>query len=67
MKLQVQYLNQKLYPDVGHKLEVMTKWDALFDDERNESDYLVVEKIEEYLETGKTYNIFITIEEVKEG
>lgn len=49
------------------KLKVMSKWDAMFDDARNTPTVSMDERADEFLESGKTYKITVSIEEVDSG
>ena len=47
---------------VKEKLTVMTKWEAMMNDARNET-VLDGDKIDEFLQLGKTYKVTLIVEE----
>jgi hypothetical protein len=55
----------KLHDDesVREKLTMMTKWDAIADDSRNETPD-IAQKVEDFLELGKEYVFELVIQEV---
>ena len=59
--------NARLFNDKStrHKLKVMGKWDAMFDDERN-SVPEVDGEVEAFLKLGRTYRVTITIQEIQD-
>lgn len=52
---------------VRKKLTAMSKWDAMFDDERNVATNAMSEVAENFLQLGKTYKVTVSIEEVNNG
>ena len=58
--------NFTLYDDASNhkKLKVMSKWEAMLDDERNDPVNDFSEEVEKFMEFGKTYEVTITFEEV---
>jgi hypothetical protein len=51
-------------PSVREKLTVMSKWEVICDDARNNDDGFTDEQVSEFMEVGKTYKITMIIQEV---